>query len=63
MKLLWKRLTLLILEQYLRYGANQNAQMKTEFIILLKNFFDDSGVCVCVCVCVCLQVNHSDVLG
>ena len=26
------------LEQYLRYGANQNAQMKPEFLILLKAF-------------------------
>ena len=31
-------LTLLFLKQYLRYGANQNAQMKPEFITLLKTF-------------------------
>ena len=31
-------LTLLFLKQYLRYGANQNAQMKPAFITLLKTF-------------------------
>ena len=35
---LWKQLTLLFLEQYLRCEANQNDQMKPEFKILLKIF-------------------------
>ena len=43
MKLLWKQLTLLFLEQYLRYGANQNDQMKPEFIFV-ENHLDDSDV-------------------
>ena len=38
MKLLWKELTLLFLEQYLRYGSNENDQMKPEFKMLLKTF-------------------------
>ena len=38
MKLLWKQLILLFFEQYLRYGANQNAQTKPEFIIFQKTF-------------------------
>ena len=39
MKLLWKQLTLLFSEQYLRYGANQNDQIKPEVIILLKRSY------------------------
>ena len=31
LKLPWKQLTLLFLEQYLRHGGNGNAQMKQEF--------------------------------
>ena len=37
-ELLGKQLTLLFLEQYLRYGANQDDQMKPEFRIFLKTF-------------------------
>ena len=33
-----------IFREYLRYRANQNDQIKPEFIILLKTFLDDSDV-------------------